>query len=209
MKKSDKLEIEVKFFITDEHDVRRRLKALGAKARPKVFESNTRYEDSRHSLERSGKLLRLRRDSSCRLTYKCRPAVEDHECKVFRELEVHVDDCDTMDAILEALGYRPVQIYEKWRRTYNWRDVELCLDVMPFGTFLEIEGAKESIKVTAAELGFAWKDRILLNYLAIFDMLRRKFSLPFKDVTFGHFADHPVNIATLLPILRKGEPAEI
>ena len=202
------LEIEVKFFVADEEDACRRLSALGATALPRVFESNRRYENSRHSLKAEGKLLRLRRDSACRLTYKCPPVKEDPECKVFQELEVQVDDFETMAAILEAMGYCQVQVYEKWRRTFTWRDVELCLDAMPFGTFLEIEGPKESIKAAAAELGYAWEDRILSNYLSIFDMLRQKFGLPFHDVTFAHFERHPVDIVSVLPALQEGGSTE-
>jgi adenylate cyclase, class 2 len=206
---ADNLEIEVKFFIADEQDACRRLITLGATARPRVFESNLRYEDSRNSLKASGQLLRLRRDQSCRLTYKCRPALPDTECKVLRELEVEVADFDAMAGILEALGYRRIQIYEKWRRTFAWRDVELCLDVMPFGTFLEIEGPKPGIKATAKQLGLAWEDRILANYLAIFDLLRQTFDLPFNDVTFADFEHYPVDITPLLGKLQAGHKTPV
>jgi UDP-N-acetylmuramate-alanine ligase len=76
---------------------------------------------------------------------------------------------------------------------------------MPFGTFLEIEGHKESIKDAARQLGLAWKDRILSNYLAIFETLRNRYKLPFNNVTFADFAQHPVDIAALLSTLQAGD----
>ena len=196
------MEIEVKFFLTDARRIFHRLSALGASARPEVFETNIRFEDAGHSLKKSGKLLRLRRDVSCRLTYKCPPETDDPDCKVLRELEVEVDDFDTMAGILQALGYHPVQVYEKRRQAFGWRDLQFCLDNMPYGPFLEIEGPKESIKDAARQLGLAWEDRILANYLAIFDILRDKFGLPFSDVTFADFEKHPVDLRPMLPTLQ-------
>ncbi len=204
-KTPDNLEIEVKFFVSDARGMHRRLVALGAIEHPEVFETNICYEDSGYTLKRSGQLLRLRRDGSCRLTYKCQPCQDDPAYKVFKELEVQVSDCDTMAGILQALGYQPAQIYEKKRRSFAWRDVELCLDIMPFGTFLEIEGARESIKDAALQMGLAWEDRILANYLAIFEALRDRFGLPFNDVTFADFQRHPVDFSLLLPTLQAGD----
>jgi adenylate cyclase class 2 len=201
---ADNLEIEVKFFIADTENISNRLAELGATRRDRVFETNIRFEDQAHSLKADGKLLRLRRDRACRLTYKCRPDREDTECKVFHELEVTVDDCGTMTAILEALGFHQAQIYEKWRQTYHWQQVEFCLDQMPFGCFLEIEGSRQNIKAASQRLGLAWSERILSNYLAIFHLLRRHYGLPFHDVTFAAFERHPVDIHPLLPLLQAG-----
>jgi adenylate cyclase, class 2 len=202
---SGNLEIEVKFHIVDILRLHRRLVEMGATTRPEVFESNIRFEGAGEAFKKKGQLLRLRKDASCRLTFKCRPLGHDSEFKVYQELEVEVDNFDVMNNILQSLGFRPAQVYEKWRRVFNWRDVELCLDRMPFGTFLEIEGPRQSIKNAAHQLGLVWRDRILTNYLAIFDILRDKFELPFKDVTFSNFERHPVDLAPLLPILCAGD----
>ena len=109
----ENLEIEVKFYVPDTTEMHFRLTKLGATARPEVNETNIRYEDSDNTLKTNGKLLRLRKDGSCRLTYKCPPIQDDPECKVYKELEVEVSDFDATTGILHALGYRPVQIYEK------------------------------------------------------------------------------------------------
>ena len=106
-----------------------------------------------------------------------------------------------MNRILQCLGFRPTQVYEKRRQVFDWHDVEFCLDRMPFGTFLEIEGPGQSIQNAARQLGLVWRDRILTNYLAIFETMRKKFKLPFNDVTFSNFERHPVDIAPLLPVL--------
>jgi adenylate cyclase class 2 len=63
----------------------------------------------------------------------------------------------------------------------------LCLDRLPFGDFLEIEGGKEAIRHAAGRLGLAWERRILDNYLGLFEKVRQSMGLPFSDVTFANF----------------------
>lgn len=198
------LEVEVKFHLKDETDMQRRLLELGAARGPKVFESNTRFDDSQASLQNNDCLLRLRRDRTNRLTFKRKPVNADREVKVFHELEVEIDDFDTMAAMLDAIGFHPAQVYEKWRQTFSLPDAEICIDTMPYGLFLEIEGSKQRIKDIAARLELSWEKRILANYLSIFEIIRKDAQLPFSDVTFDNFASHPTTIEPYLSILEVG-----
>lgn len=200
----DQLEIEVKFHLAQPEALHRHLADLGAVAQPNIFERNLRFEDSNHTLKANQKLLRLRRDESCRLTFKSRPLPMDTECKVYRELEVTVSDFDAMQAILTAMGFHAVQTYEKWRQKYAWQEVELCMDTMPYGSFLEIEGAEADIKRAASLLELPWEKRILSNYLAIFEMVRTRYNLPFDDVTFANFEPYPIDMTPLLGELEAG-----
>jgi adenylate cyclase class 2 len=76
---------------------------------------------------------------------------------------------------------------------------------MPFGNFLEIEGPKQDIQRLAVQLGLAWNQRILLNYLQIFEILKDKLHLEFSDVTFDNFSHVQVNLADWLALLVAGE----
>jgi adenylate cyclase class 2 len=75
---------------------------------------------------------------------------------------------------------------------------------MPYGVFLEIEGEKSGIRNMANQLALKWKERIVLNYLEIFEIIRRKEDLPFNDVTFHNFERTRVDIETYLPVLYAG-----
>jgi adenylate cyclase class 2 len=202
---SNNLEVEVKFYIHQPLVLRQRLVELDAKAPPKVFETNLRFDDRGHTLKSSGQLLRLRRDRDCRLTFKSKPGRSDPQFKVYRELEVSVSDFDTMQGILHGIGYHTAQLYEKWRQVFHWENVALCLDEMPYGAFLEIEGPPESIKPAADHLGLVWEKRILKNYLSMFETLRARENLPFHDVTFSNFENHPVDITPLLSMFEIGK----
>ena len=181
------LETEVKFYLPNIDPVRTRMIDLGAVYKDRTFETNIRFEDPEKSLIKKKSLLRLRKDKKITLTYKSEPPFKDNQFKILQEFEVEVSNFDAMEHILKSLGFQEEQIYEKWRETYILDDTHLCLDTMPYGDFIEIEGKKESIQQLASQIGFMWEKRILLNYLAIFDVIKRKLNLSFYDVTFGNF----------------------
>lgn len=192
------LEIEVKFYVQDAEVLKRQIVAAGAVGRGRVFETNHCFDDDNARLTKSAALLRLRQDDRARLTLKTPPQCSDPRFKTYREDEVVVSDFDTMTRILEGLGFRRRQVYEKWRETFAMEDALLCIDTLPFGNFIEIEGAGEAIIRLAARLGFDWEQRILTNYLAIFDRIKRRFTLSFDDVTFRNFESVSIDVEPLL-----------
>lgn len=199
---AENLEAEVKFFVADLPAVRERLLERGAiRALERVHEKNVRFDTPDQALLGRMQLLRLRRDSRVRLTFKG-PAAQDaaSEVKIREELEVEVSSFDDAAQILMRLGFVPLQTYEKYRETFHWRDVEVVLDETPFGDFVELEGAETAIRAAAAALGLDWERRILANYLALMELARRTFDLPFADLTFDNFARRPVDMGSLLPV---------
>ncbi len=184
----ESLEIEVKFYIADRMpQIREHILALGAKSLGRVFESNIRFEDEEQSLKKRNCLLRLRKDSKAKLTFKSEPLASDSQFKIRRELEVEVSDFSKMNRILEALGFREEQVYEKWREDFVLDSTLFCVDIMPYGNFLEIEGEKENIRPLAERIGLQWEERILTGYLGIFAFIRQQLNLPFSDLTFDNF----------------------
>jgi len=202
----EQLEIEVKFYLPNIERMQRRVLALGAESKGRVFENNVRYEDENNTLIRKKSLLRLRRDAKTILTFKSSPPAASTEFKVFNELEVEVSDFETMNRILQNLGLYPEQLYEKWRETLILDQTGFYLDTMPYGTFLEIEGSEKDIRTYAASLGLNWQKRILLNYLEIFKIIRQTLSLNFKDLTFKNFENIRVDMAAFLGKLEAGDP---
>ena len=77
---------------------------------------------------------------------------------------------------------------------------------MPYGTFLEIEGSEKDIRTYAARLGLSWHKRILLNYLEIFEIIRPKLDLKFKDLTFKNFEGVIIDMAAFIDKLEAGDP---
>jgi len=187
------VEIEVKFFLSRMNAMEQQIQRIGAEFRDCRDETNIRYESGNEDLRRSKSLLRLRRaGGQTILTFKSEAPEPQGDYKVHREYEVSVDDFEMMQNILDSLGYHQAQIYEKNRWTYQWGASLLCLDTMPYGCFLEIEGPGREIRELAQQLALAWDSRILLNYLEIFERIRTALGLPFSDVTFANFQSVPM-----------------
>ena len=198
------LEIEVKFFLKSPKTAHQCLQSMGARSQPKQFEINTCYDDSQHRITASDGVLRLRRDDACRLTLKRKPAMVDPDVKAYEELEVVVSDAEIMEKILGGLGYQPARRYEKWRQTYILEETLVCIDTLPFGTFLEIEGDKNAIRQTSHWLGLKWEKRILTNYLAIFDRLKEEAQLAFDNPTFDDFNGLDLSVEPFLAPFEAG-----
>lgn len=152
-------EVEKKYRLTrDEAEaVCRRLAEVGALTEGGAqFEENVIYAGP--GLDPRRRVLRLRRKTSrALLTFKEREP-SPSAIKRQREEETEVSDAEALVAILEALGYRPALVYEKRRTTWRVGGVEVVLDELPFGLFLEIEGeealileAERLLKLEAAE----------------------------------------------------------
>lgn len=194
------LEVEVKFRADDCQALRRRLERLGATVhQPRIFERNIRYDTPWDGLMRKGQILRLRQDTAARLTFKGpAPQPEGSEVKVREELEVTVDDFDTTDLLLQRIGFEPRQVYEKYRETFHLGEVEVVLDELPFGDFIELEGPERAIRQTADRLELDWSRRILDTYLMLMARLKQHHALDFDDLTFDRFDGRPWHIDDVL-----------
>ena len=171
-----------------------RILSLGGRlGDPRVHEINLRFDTPDQSLLETGKLLRLRTDRRARLTYKG-PGDERAGARLREELEFTVSDFETARKLFEALGYQVMMMYEKYRTTYILGDLEIVLDEMPYGDFIEIEGPDgESIQKVAEGLGLDWERRILLSYTVLFEHVRQALGLDFKDLSFENFKGIEVN----------------
>ncbi|OGO18605.1 MAG: hypothetical protein A2Z14_12130 [Chloroflexi bacterium RBG_16_48_8] len=180
------IEIEAKFYLGDLEPLRTKLSSLGANLTDeRILERNWRFDTPDGRLTASGEVLRIREDRRIRLTYK-RPIQGTLERL---EIELEVDDSEKIKMFLEALGYKVFFIYEKYRETFEFGQVEVVLDEVPYGSFVEIEGPSiESIRQACRDLHLKWDLRLSSTYLGIFERIRRKINLPFTDATFEAFS---------------------
>lgn len=185
------LEIEIKFRVGDLAAVREQLLVAGAVLHiPRLYERNVVYDTADFALRDAQKLLRLRQDEQVRLTVKAPAPTADalSQAKVREEREISVSDFDTAEAILLHLGFEPKLVYEKYRETFHLNGLEIVLDELPYGHFVELEGDEAAMRPTADLLGLVWEERLLTNYLALMAHLKETHHLPFTDITFANFA---------------------
>ncbi|MBP7998678.1 MAG: class IV adenylate cyclase [Chloroflexi bacterium] len=194
------LEVEVKFLVADLPTFREQVIAAGGVLHlPRTFERNIRYDNAWEGLRRQDKLLRLRQDTGNVITYKGAAQNSDTtQVKIREEIEINVDSFDNAAAILERIGFQAVQVYEKYRETFIFGPVELVLDEMPFGNFMELEGEEAEIIAAAQRLGLDWSQRLTANYLYLLSLLNTHYGLAINDLTFTNFAGQNLHIAEVL-----------
>jgi len=190
-------EIEVKFLSEDLVIMRQRLLALGATlATPRTYEENLLFDTPDAQFRRQGRVLRLRRDQRYRLTYKEPPIQHNSDFKVMQEYEVEVSDFDQAHTILTKLGFVLALRFEKYRETFTYQEAEIVLDEVPFGTFMEIEGPRETIRALATALEVDFDTRLVSSYVDIFDAVCSTYKLPVTDITFEAFRSLTVDLRT-------------
>lgn len=147
------IEIEKKYRLTKPQlkAIEKRLREIGISPGDQEFEENTLYGGGR--LDYGGCALRLRRvNNRALLTFKQRFPTRS-SIKHQREEETEVADANTVDAILQALGFRPALVYEKRRTRWQIGKAEVALDELPFGLFMEIEASGKDIISVERKLG--------------------------------------------------------
>ena len=198
-------EKEVKFYLHDLEAMAARLEATGADlVRPRVLERNLRLDTPDGALTAEHRVLRLRQDDQVRVTYKDNTHTEGGVL-VRTEIEFSTDSLEVVRKFFEALGYQVVVLYEKYRRVFHLGDVEVVLDEMPFGNFMEIEAPNTTlIEGVAQMLGLNWDRRGNASYLGLFDILKQHKDIDFRDLSFANFASLEISPADL-----EVEPADI
>lgn len=178
-------EREIKLYVQNLEVLAERLRICGGElVQPRVFERNVRLDTPDRSLQAVGQLLRLRQDDQVRVTYKANAHMEDGVI-TRTEIEFSADDADAVRKLFEALGYQEVVVYEKYRRVYQLGDVQVMLDELPFGNFVEIEAPNNTlIEGMIQMLSLDGTRSINTNYLGLWNLVRQRTGLAFNDLTF-------------------------
>ena len=154
-----KPEIEAKFLDVDHDALRAKLKELGAECvQPMRLMKRKNYDFSDGRLRKVGGWVRLRDEGGkVTLSYK---QLKDRTLLGTQEVSVAVNDFESADALLQAIGLK-VKTYQETRRE-SWRldEFEIELDEWPWvKPFAEIEGPDEAgLKELAAKLGLDWRN---------------------------------------------------
>ena len=191
-------EIEVKFFLKDHEALMQKIAALQLPcSQERIHEFNLRYDLPDGSLVAQNQVLRLRKDTQARLTFKG-PGVMEEDVLLRKEIEIKVSDFEATQRLLEALGYQVVMMYEKFRANYLLGSLVMSVDETPLGLFVELEGKSPAqVHQAAQTLGFDWEARINLSYSALLNLFNQKTSRALRDLSFENFDRLDVTPSTL------------
>lgn len=166
-------EIEVKFSLRDRNELVRKLHEIGGqRLYPETFEDNI-VLDRRGELRTKGALLRVRKFGKYAIaTYKGPMSIEGG-VKSREEVQTGVESFELAIQLFDSLGFKPTFRYQKFREVWRVRDVEVVIDRTPIGEYFEIEGALETIRTMAAELGMSMDQAIRQTYADLYRQARR------------------------------------
>ena len=137
-----------------------------------TFEDNI-VLDRRGELRTKGALLRVRKFGRySMITYKGPLSIEGG-IKSREEVQTGVESFAGAIQLLDALGFRPVFRYQKFREVWRVREVEVVLDRTPIGDYFEIEGAADLIRSISADLGMSMDLAIRQTYADLYRQARR------------------------------------
>ena len=160
-------EIEIKFKLEEKDNARSKLLALGGIPQ-KPYKQTTYGFFSEDSIEK-GIFPRIRNEhGKIVLTVKVRPK---EKTNYFERKEYLMEILNAEDGvkIMKSMGYDQVRVFEKTREEWKFNNVEVVLDELYFGTYIEIEGSKKEIEEMVKRLGFEKKERITKAYLGLED----------------------------------------
>src|SRR3954471_4091468 len=166
-------EIEVKFALKDRNELVRKLHDSGGqRLYPETFEDNI-VLDRRGELRTKGSLLRVRKFGKYSIaTYKGPMSIEGG-VKSREEVQTGVESFERAIQLFDALGYKPVFRYQKFREVWRLRDVEVVLDRTPIGDYFEIEGPMDVIRTVSTELGMNLDQGLRQSYADLYRLARR------------------------------------
>jgi adenylate cyclase, class 2 len=185
MEKHTQMEVEVKVPVKDPLAMRENIVNAGAvMARERHFESNTLFDYADRSLSAAGCLLRTRElPEGALLTFKGK-VVPHEKFKTRPEAETLCADSPSVKSILHSLGLRPFFRYQKYREEYSLFEALICLDELPFGFYLEVEGDPNSITLVTQKLQLDSGTFSKRSYAAIYSEICREKGVPFGDILF-------------------------
>jgi adenylate cyclase class 2 len=166
-------EIEVKFPLKDRDALTTRLKEIGAeRLYAETFEDNI-VLDRRGELRTKGALLRVRKFGKYSIaTYKG-PMSIDGGVKSREEVQTGVESFELAIELLDALGFKPVFRYQKYREVWRVRGAEVVIDRTPIGDYFEIEGSVDLIREISASVGMNMDQAIRHTYADLYRLARR------------------------------------
>ncbi len=168
------IEIEAKLKVGSLENIKRKLVELGAEFTAEKLQRDYYFDDINRTLTKTDRCLRLRRESVNKsegffLTYK--GAREKDLFKKRQEINMEIQDPESTEKMLAALGYNRVMVVEKKRRTWRHRDCIVALDELPLlGVFVEIEGPDDKKIVNVqSDLGLAGLPHIAKGYACLME----------------------------------------
>ena len=176
-------EKEIKLKIENPSELISKLNSLKARFVSKSFQRTTRMDTETMDLEKNRTFLRVRSGSKNIVTLK-KKLGENAEVFERQEIETEVKDIEKLADIFGGLGFTKRLILEKYRADFDFHNVKISIDELPFGFYVELEGDPKNIFEVANELDLNTKNKITVTYWDLFEDYKKETGTKGESIIF-------------------------
>lgn len=189
-----KTEKQVKYKINNFDYISKRLIEIEAIFIGGFMEKTIRYDNDDLKCSNNGIFIRTKSGMKNVLTLKEIPTDSSNTSFERITTEVEVDNINKIGYILEKIGLTKKFIMEKYRLFFKYDNVDILIDELPFGIYLEIKGEDNEINRVTKMLNIDEADLIKMTYWDIYDKIKKDS----KNENIVFETNHIFKIATYL-----------
>ena len=189
-----KTEKQVKYKINNFDYISKRLIEIEAIFIGGFMEKTIRYDNDDLKCSNNGIFIRTKSGMKNVLTLKEIPTDSSNTSFERITTEVEVDNINKIGYILEKIGLTKKFIMEKYRLFFKYDNVDILIDELPFGIYLEIKGEDNEINRITKMLNIDETDLIKMTYWDIYDKIKKDS----KNENIVFETNHIFKIATYL-----------
>lgn len=191
------LESKVKFELKKLPDILETLRENEAIFLGGSYEKTVRYDDENGAFSKKGMFLRTMSGFENKIALKEMAESENPDAFQHRVTEVEVEDAEGINYIFSKLGLTNQLIMEKYRLKWKIKDINISIDELPFGVYLEVKGTIKQINLIIRLMKLNRNGIISGTYWDIFEELKKNNEYKHtKDIKFEK--DHIFKIATFI-----------
>ncbi len=189
-----KTEKQVKYKINNFDYISKRLIEIEAIFIGGFMEKTIRYDNDDLKYSNNGIFIRTKSGMKNVLTLKEIPTDSSNTSFERITTEIEVDNINKIGYILEKIGLTKKFIMEKYRLFFKYDNVDILIDELPFGIYLEIKGEDNEINRVTKMLNIDEADLIKMTYWDIYDKIKKDS----KNENIVFETNHIFKIATYL-----------
>lgn len=175
-------EIELRLKVENKEELVKKLLKLGAKFKGKKKQTDILFDSKYFTFGDWDQALRLRTEvegkkTTAGLAFKGTPTHTEQGHKIRDEFETEADG-DVMRKILNSIGFWEADVIEKERENYEYKDLNIVIDTLEFGTYVEFEGKSEDIEELRKKLGLEKAKPVKEGYVALKRQWKKRIDNP-------------------------------
>lgn len=159
------MEVEIKILNIDPEKITKKILELGGTlVTPERIIATQKFDTPKGDIKNKSDLFRIRKNGEMvEITYKINRSKKDGFRRA-EEYETTVADWDTIQKIIQALGFVGTQYQEKKRTTFSLNNILIEIDAFPsIPPYIEIEGDETAIEKTVEDLGYSMEETSILS----------------------------------------------